>query len=151
MKEFTKILTPIDGSDNSLSAAIYAIELAIKFLSEIHIISVVPSKIKYGDSSGYFGMVPPKYFDKYRKEAEIWFEQLKNTLKTNQFNLEKITTDVITSPLSVSSTILEYGESKNVDLIVLGTKGKTGLKRLLIGSTAQEIVTYAHCPVMVVR
>ena len=150
MKEFTKILTPIDGSDNSLSAAIYAIELAIKFLSEIHIISVVPSKIKYGDSSGYFGMIPPKYFDKYRKEAEIWFEQLKNTLKTNQFNLEKITTDVITSPLSVSSTILEYGESKNVDLIVLGTKGKTGLKRLLIGSTAQEIVTYAHCPVMVI-
>lgn len=151
MKEFTKILTPIDGSDNSLSAAIYAIELAIKFLSEIHIISVVPSKIKYGDSSGYFGMVPPKYFDKYRKEAEIWFEQLKNTLKTNEFNLEKITTDVITSPLSVSSTILEYGESKNIDLIVLGTRGKTGLKRLLIGSTAQEIVTYAHCPVMVVR
>lgn len=151
MKEFTKILTPIDGSDNSLSAAIYAIELARKFLSEIHIISVVPSKIKYGDSSGYFGMVPPKYFDKYQKEAEIWFDQLKNTIKTNEFNLEKIITEVITSPLSVSSTILEYGERKNVDLIVLGTKGKTGLKRLLIGSTAQEIVIYAHCPVMVVR
>lgn len=151
MKEFTKILTPIDGSDNSLSAAIYAIELARKFLSEIHIISVVPSKIKYGDSSGYFGMVPPKYFDKYQKEAEIWFDQLKNTIKTNEFNLAKIITEVITSPLSVSSTILEYGERKNVDLIVLGTKGKTGLKRLLIGSTAQEIMTYAHCPVMVVR
>jgi len=151
MKEFTKILTPIDGSDNSLSAAIYAIELARKFLSEIHIISVVPSKIKYGDSSGYFGMVPPKYFDKYKKEAETWFDQLKNTLKSNEFNLEKIITEVITSPLSVSSTILEYGQRKNVDLIVLGTKGKTGLKRLLIGSTAQEIVTYAHCPVMVVR
>lgn len=151
MKEFTKILTPIDGSDNSLSAAIYAIELARKFLSEIHIISVVPSKIKYGDSSGYFGMVPPKYFDKYKKEAEIWFDQLKNTIKTNEFNLAKIITEVITSPLSVSSTILEYGERKNVDLIVLGTKGKTGLKRLLIGSTAQEIVIYAHCPVMVVR
>lgn len=151
MKEFTKILTPIDGSDNSLSAAIYAIELARKFLSEIHIISVVPSKIKYGDSSGYFGMVPPKYFDKYKKEAEIWFDQLKNTIKTNEFNLAKIITEVITSPLSVSSTILEYGERKNVDLIVLGTKGKTGLKRLLIGSTAQEIMTYAHCPVMVVR
>lgn len=151
MKEFKKILTPVDGSDNSLSAASYAMELAIKFLSEIHIIAILPSKIKYGDSSGYFGMVPPKYFDKYKKESEIWFEQLKNTIKSNEFNLDKIITEVITSPLSVSSAILEYGESKNVDLIVMGTKGKTGLKRLLIGSTAQEIVTYAHCPVMVVR
>ena len=151
MKEFKKILTPIDGSEHSLSAASYALELAIKFLSEIHIISILPSKIKYGDSSGYFGMVPPKYFDKYKKEAEMWFGQLKNTIKGNEFNLDKIITEVITSPLSVSSAILEYGESKNVDLIVMGTKGKTGLRRLLIGSTAQEIVTYAHCPVMVVR
>jgi len=151
MTEFKKILTPIDGSDHSLSAANYAIELAVKFLSEIHIISILPSKIKYGDSSGYFGMVPPKYFDKYKKEAEMWFEQLKNTIKNNEYNLDKIITEVITSPLSVSSAILEYGESNNVDLIVMGTKGKAGLKRLLIGSTAQEIVTYAHCPVMVVR
>ncbi|MFB5599290.1 MAG: universal stress protein [Nitrososphaeraceae archaeon] len=151
VNNFSKILTPIDGSDPSLYAANYAIELARKFLSKIYIISVLPSKIKYGDSSGYFGMVPPNYFENYKKEAEIWFTQLRNKIKVDDFNKENLKTEVITSPLSVSGTILEYGESKNVDLIVMGTKGKTGFKRLLIGSTAHEIVTYAHCPVMVVR
>jgi nucleotide-binding universal stress UspA family protein len=151
MIRITKILIPIDGSGSSLNAAKFAFELSKKIFSELYIISIVPSKIKYGDSSGYFGMVPPKYLETYKKEAETWFNQLRNGLEGNESNKEKITTEVLTSPLSVSGTILEYGESNNIDLIVMGTKGKTGFNRLLIGSTAQEIVTYAHCPVMVVR
>jgi nucleotide-binding universal stress UspA family protein len=151
MNKFTKILAPIDGSKPSMDAANYALSLAKKFSSELHIVSVVPSKVKYGDSSGFFGMVPPKYFDNYKKEAEIWFDEVKKRLEDSESKNIKINTEVITSPLSISGTILEYAENLNIDLIVMGTKGRTGFKKLLVGSTAQEIVTYAHCPVLVVR
>jgi len=151
MDKFTKILAPIDGSKPSMDAANYALSLAKKFSSELYIVSVVPSKVKYGDSSGFFGMVPPKYFDKYKKGAEIWFDEVKKRLEDSEIKNIKINTEVITSPLSISGTILEYAENLNIDLIVMGTKGRTGFKKLLIGSTAQEIVTYAHCPVLVVR
>ena len=151
MNKFTKILAPIDGSIPSMDAANYALSLAKKFSSELYIVSVVPSKVRYGDSSGFFGMVPPKYFDNYKKEAEIWFNEVKKRLEDSESKNIKINTEVITSPLSISGTILEYAENLNIDLIVMGTKGRTGFKKLLVGSTAQEIVTYAHCPVLVVR
>ena len=41
--------------------------------------------------------------------------------------------------------------SHNVDLIVIGTRGRSGFKKLLLGSVASGVVTYAHCPVMVVK
>jgi nucleotide-binding universal stress UspA family protein len=41
--------------------------------------------------------------------------------------------------------------AKGIDFIVIGTRGKTGLKKMLLGSVASDVVTYAHCPVMVVR
>jgi nucleotide-binding universal stress UspA family protein len=44
-----------------------------------------------------------------------------------------------------------WHEDKDVDLIVVGTRGKSGFKKLLLGSVASGVVTYAHCPVMVVK
>ena len=151
MDKFTKILAPIDGSESSIDAANFAIILAKKFSCEVYMLSVVPSRIKYGDSSGFFGMVPPKYYENYKKEAQIWFDSIKKRLERNGNQNIKVNTDVITSPLSISGAILEYAENLKIDLIIVGTKGRTGLKKLSLGSTAQEIVTYADCPVMVVR
>lgn len=65
--------------------------------------------------------------------------------------LRKIKTDVVTTPVSIVSTILEYAENENTDLIIIGTRGVTGFKRILLGSVASGIVTYAHCPVLVIR
>ncbi len=57
--KFSKILVPIDGSSSSLTAATYAIDFATTYEAEIILLSVVPSQIKHGDSSGVFGMVTP--------------------------------------------------------------------------------------------
>jgi hypothetical protein len=46
---------------------------------------------------------------------------------------------------------LEYAEENNIDLIVVGTRGRSGFKKLLLGSIASSVVTCAHCPVMVVK
>ncbi len=60
-------------------------------------------------------------------------------------------TQVIVSPISVTGSIVEYAERENMDLIVIGTRGRSAFKRLLLGSIASGVVTHAHCPVMVVR
>jgi nucleotide-binding universal stress UspA family protein len=72
-----------------------------------------------------------------------------DTKKTSSVN--QLKTQVVVSPLSVTGSIVQYAERENIDLIVVGTRGRSGFKRLLLGSTASGIVTHAHCPVMVVR
>jgi nucleotide-binding universal stress UspA family protein len=52
---------------------------------------------------------------------------------------------------SVINSILDYAVSREIDLIVIGTKGRTGLKRFLMGSVANGVVQHAHCPVLLVR
>ncbi|HZD36527.1 MAG TPA: universal stress protein [Nitrososphaeraceae archaeon] len=52
---------------------------------------------------------------------------------------------------SVATEIVHYAEQNSIDLIVMATRGKTGVKRMLLGSVALHVITYAHCPVLVTR
>ena len=63
----------------------------------------------------------------------------------------KLRREIIVNPRSLVGTILDYAEHVGVDLIVMGTRGRSGFNRLLLGSTASGVVTYAHCPVLVVK
>ncbi|MGA7977566.1 MAG: universal stress protein [Nitrososphaeraceae archaeon] len=62
-----------------------------------------------------------------------------------------IKTDIIIGKTSVVKSIVEYAEEHKIDLIVVGTRGMSGIKKMLLGSTASGVVTYAHCPVTVVK
>lgn len=152
-KKITKILIGIDGSDSSLNAANYAIDLSKKFNSEIILLSIVPSKIHHGDSSGVFGMVSQSYLNEYKKEAEKWFIEITDNAKNEEYtDIEKrIKTDVITTPFSIAASILNYAEERNVDLIIIGTRGNSGLKKMLLGSVASDVITYSYCPVLVIK
>ncbi len=155
---FSKILVGIDGSESSIYAARYAIELSAKYDSELFLLSVIPSKVHHGDSSGVFGMVSPSFLNEYKKEAEKWFERIKEMIRKEEgyknmdiYIDKKLKTDVITTPFSTGASILNYAEENGVDLIIVGTKGNSGLKRMLVGSVASDVVTYAYCPVMVIK
>ena len=63
----------------------------------------------------------------------------------------KFKSDIVNNSSSVAGAIVSYAEGKNVDLIVVGTRGKSGIKNMLLGSVAASVVNYAHCPVMVVK
>jgi nucleotide-binding universal stress UspA family protein len=151
MKQVTRILVPIDGSEESFRASELAIDLAKKYNADLILLSVVPSEIKHGGSSGIIGLVPTGYLKKYKEEANAWFEQIR---KKNSNNIDaslKIVGEVITTPVSIVGGILEYAENKEVDIIVIGSTGKTGFKKLLLGSIANGVVTYSPCPVFVVK
>ena len=149
--KYSKILVPIDGSSPSLNAAIYAIDFAATYDTKIILLSVVPSQIKHGDSSGIFGMVTPHHYEEYKKEAEKWFNQIIDDAKNQGYDINKITYDVITTPMSTVGAIVDYAEKENTDIIILGKSGRTGFKKILLASTAAGVVTYAHCHVPVIR
>jgi len=57
----------------------------------------------------------------------------------------------IEESMSVAGTIVDYSENQNIDLIVVGSRGRSGFKRLLLGSVASTVVTYATCPVLIIK
>ena len=147
---YEKILTCVDGSENSIRAAHKALSLSMQYNSELIMLSVVPSQIRSGDSSGVFGMVTENYLNNYKKEATKWFQKIteKNQINNKSNTFKK---DIISSPLSTAGAIIDYAEQNKADLIVIGTRGRTGFKKLLLGSTADSIVTYSNCSVLIVK
>jgi nucleotide-binding universal stress UspA family protein len=62
-----------------------------------------------------------------------------------------IKTEIFIDVKSIIQSILEYARRKDIDLIVIGTRGRTGLKKFLMGSVANGVVEHSPCPVLVVR
>jgi nucleotide-binding universal stress UspA family protein len=63
----------------------------------------------------------------------------------------RVKTDVIDSPLQVVAAIVNYSDHEKADLIVIGTRGRSGISKMLLGSVASGVVAYASCPVVVVK
>jgi nucleotide-binding universal stress UspA family protein len=139
---FSKVLVAIDGSDPSMDAADYAIYISEKYNSELYALNVM--RVDFD----LFGPTEtPKHIIEMKKQAQEYLDKVK--LKANEKNIQ-IKTDIIAS-LNVAGGIVEYAENKNINLIVVSTRGISGFKKLLLGSIASGIVTYAHCPVLVVK
>jgi nucleotide-binding universal stress UspA family protein len=62
-----------------------------------------------------------------------------------------VTSDTIFNLPSAAESIISYATEQKADLIVIGTRGRSGLERLVLGSTASGVVSHATCPVLVVR
>jgi nucleotide-binding universal stress UspA family protein len=88
-----------------------------------------------------------------RKEAQQWLDRLANMVSekgNNNTNNIQFKSQIEES-ISVEGAIVNYAEQENIDLIVIGTRGRSGFTKLLLGSVASRVVTYAPCPVLVVR
>jgi nucleotide-binding universal stress UspA family protein len=146
--KFSKILVAIDGSHSSMEAAEYAIEMAKKDGAKI--IALTVNRIALSS----YGLATPGGEIKSPKEKEIILESRKRfdilAQNATQNNVE-LKTELINSQMSVDGAIVEYAESEDVDLIIMGTTGRSGFKKLLLGSVASAVVTYSPCPVMIVK
>lgn len=178
---FSKILVAFDGSKSSLDAVERAIEIGRKYNSSLIILHVLDSyKYPYLLSSVILAPTyGSDKFEKEREKFDELMKSLKekylskkseggvldtrsmsdsiannnlsNSLNTRSNEDELFDTAIVEAETSTASTIVDYAESKNIDLLVIGSKGRTGLKKMLVGSTATDVIKYAHCPVMVVR
>lgn len=146
--KFSKILVAIDGSQPSMDAAQYAIEMAKKDAAQI--IAVTVNHI----SLSSYGLVTPEGELKSPQDQEIILESKERFANLDQIakqNNVELKTELINSQMSIDGTIVEYAESEDVDLIIMGTRGRSGFKKLLLGSIASAVVTYSPCPVMIVK
>jgi nucleotide-binding universal stress UspA family protein len=78
----------------------------------------------------------------------VRFDKIKAAANKNGIQFR---TEFIVAKRSVLSTILDYAEEQNINLIVVGTTGRSGIKKMLLGSVASGLVTYALCPVLVIK
>jgi nucleotide-binding universal stress UspA family protein len=63
----------------------------------------------------------------------------------------KVKTDVVIGISSVVKEIIQYAEKNRVDMIVMGSRGLSGIKKMLLGSVADGVLRYSHCPVLVTK
>jgi nucleotide-binding universal stress UspA family protein len=142
----------VDGSESSMKAADYALMQAKQHGAQVIALNVIVSQLGYAYSAGTFGLVTPStindLLEKSKQEAQKWFDEIDKNAVANGV---KLRTEVVASPTSVVPAIVEYAEKNKVDLIVVGTRGRSGFTKLLLGSVASGVVTYASCPVMVVK
>ncbi len=141
-----KVLLPIDGSETSLKAAKYAVRIAKQESAQIICIHAIGTPA-YMSKYNYPPLVS-SFYEEARKAAEEWFEKVREIAKKEGVDVE---TDTLPEVVSVTDAILSYAEDNKVDIIVIGTRGRTALKRFLLGSVANGVVSHAHCPVLVVR
>jgi nucleotide-binding universal stress UspA family protein len=143
--KFSKILVAVDGSQASMDAADQAIEMASKYSSELIALHVILS------DTTIFGTNPPRYIDEIKQEAQQYLDKIKQKIPDQHDNSKiQMRTELVSSATAVGG-IVGFAEKENIDLIVVGTRGRSGFKKLLLGSVASGVVNYAHCPVMVVK
>jgi len=150
---FARILVCVDGSESSIKAAGHAIEMAKKHDAQLIALNVIASQLGYAYSSGAFGLAGTPgamndLLNKAKQEAKKWFDEVEKKASAQGV---KVRAEIVASPTSVVPAIVDYAEKNKVDLIVTGTKGRSGFAKLLLGSVASGVVTYASCPVMVVK
>ena len=155
---FKKILVAMDGSENSQKAAQAALELAEKLKTELVVLhAIIPPTSYYQTTiASPTGMSLPApsqheidaYYSYARKVATGIVGEVESKAKRQGIHIKTQITEAVSS---VVETILNHAAKENVDLIVVGTRGLGGFKKLLLGSVSSGIVSHAQCPVLVVR
>lgn len=144
MLELKRIMHPSDFSEGSRQALNYACFLASQFNAELHLMSVVHNGGLI--TPPIAGFMPPGYYEQLTKYA---MEQLDALPGDEPAFSGPIVRHVSEGVPHVE--IIRYAKEKDIDLVVMGTHGYTGLKYLLIGSVAENVVRKAHCPVLTVH
>lgn len=141
-----KILVAIDGSEISLRAADYGIEFAKKYNAKLiilHVIQIHAAGLMYTTESTF-----KQFIEKNKKESEEWFNAISKKAKEQGVETK---TETVEEIYSVPGAIIKRAEEENADVIIIGGTGKSGFKKLLLGSVATDVVRYSKCPVFVIK
>ena len=142
----TRILVPTDFSHDAETAMLYAIDLAKPFGAVVELLHVVENPLAAGMWSAelYTAEIAGLQINLV-KDAET---RLRGIVEDAKAPI-RLVSEVRTGP--ATSTIVDTARERRADLIVMGTKGRTGLAHLLMGSVAERVVRLAPCPVLTVR
>jgi nucleotide-binding universal stress UspA family protein len=130
-----KILAALDDSDYAFKALRKAVDMAKKENAELTIYSAHLDGLSL----------------EFREALQLQAEEIVARGKAVAEKADVFAITVVESGYSPADNIVRYAEQNNIELIVMGHKSRGGLERLLVGSVAVKVVTYARCSVLVVR
>jgi len=138
VSEFETILLPTDGSKTATTAATHAIQLAVMTDATLHVVHAVDLTIIAGEyGSG-----------KVLDSLETAGQQAVDTVieRATDAGVQSVEASILSG--SPSRAIADYAADRDVDLVVMGTHGRSGLERFLIGSVTEKVVRLAEMPVL---
>ena len=148
----SRILVPIDGSQNATRALNVGINLSKTYGAELVVLNVIPTPSVLVEAPIGLGMTPTGldlYYEQQERDANHFVEEAMGVAKAQ--GAAKARSKVTRADKSVVQEIIETATHEKIDLIVIGTRGLGGFRKLLQGSVSSGVVAHAHCNVLVVR
>ena len=140
------ILLATDFGESAIEAQRYALALTIPLGAKLHVLHIVKDPHPLPSATGVKAAPVVDPLPKIISAAE---KKLKERIAADRERYPEIRSVVkVGDPVS---QILDYANTHNVDLIILGTHGRSGLSHLIIGSVAEKVVRIAKCPVLTVH
>jgi nucleotide-binding universal stress UspA family protein len=139
-----RILVPVDFSENAASVLEWAAHMAAEHRSRITLLHVYHLPVEFQQLEGAY--LPPDFWSNVKGEAEQQLGRYAEGLRKQGLEVEALVREGY--PATV---IVDEAASLGADLIVIGTRGQSGLKHLLLGSIAERVVQKAPCPVLTVK
>lgn len=140
---FSKLLVPVDGSENSLRALEAAIFLSKKTdaqITALHVMEKAPTVYIH----------PQKELEEllrsYRRESERILEKCQEIGNNNEIEL-----NTAISEGNIASKIIQYAEKGLFDIIVMGHRGSGKFRELVLGSVSEKVLHQTKCSVLIVR
>ncbi len=145
MIKINRLLVPIDFSEFSTQALRYGQELCEKFGAELHLLHTLEVHVSKTPQFA-LGLALP---DRVKESTEQVVRKMNQLAVGPWAENRKVVRE--TAHGSPTVEIVNYAKVHNIDIIVIGTHGRTGLSHVLMGSVAEYLVRQAPCPVLVVR
>ncbi len=145
MRLFRNILVPFDLFNHSIRSFKVAIDIAKKYQSKITLLTCLEGDAwhhKYYDSRA-----DKELIKKQRKVTQKHLEKLESIAEKNDISFKS---QILTSE-SVVNDIVTFAKSRKHDLVVIGSHGRTGVDKLLLGSVANGVSQKTKCPVLIVK
>jgi nucleotide-binding universal stress UspA family protein len=145
--DIKKICVPTDFSSEAEHALLYAATLARRFEAELHLIHVVQDMTPgYLEGDAMMGFSGVDLLETIEKDAKRRLESVQPPDWPPAATIVRYTSTGVPY-----DEICKYAKKENIDLVVIGTHGRTGLKHFLLGSVAERVVRTCPCPVLAVH
>jgi nucleotide-binding universal stress UspA family protein len=142
--DIRRILVPVDFSESTTPLLEWAAHLAAEHSSAVILLHAYHLPVEFQQTEGAY--LPPDFWAGVKAEAEESLTRLATDLEGRG-----VETETVVCEGYAATVIVEEAQAREVDLIVIGTHGLSGLKHLLLGSIAERVVQKAHCPVLTVK
>ncbi|SRR6266487_1290191 len=146
-KTFSKILVAVHESFKSADTAVdYAIKVAQDYDAKLIILYIIRA------NTNLHTVNSPSHIIQLKKQAQAYLTELSEKIHkdSNKDDIVRVKTEIIAS-IRIADAIVSYAKDKHIDLIVIGTRGRSKLKSIVLGSVTPDVVRHAHCPVLTVR